>query len=139
MVQYSSGEVSSAVVSLIQNKLGVMDDYILMCTGDYQYECLIRNRVTKKIRHITVYRSGSGSSYRYVVAEEESEDFAYTVTAEYYVYSNLGIGRGFSPLVYDGIKTYSLAGICCALFLAIIFKGALYPCLRRSRQKRSLY
>jgi hypothetical protein len=132
ITQYSTGDVPAQVAELIRNKLGVMDEYILMPTGDSQYDCLIRNAVTKEVRRINVYRESSSYSSRYVVREYQDQDWSYSVTAEYYVYSNIGYGRGLVPIVYDGIRTYSLAGMCCALFLAIIFKGVLFRCVRKS-------
>lgn len=132
ITQYSTGDVPSQVAQLIQNKLGVMDEYILMPTGESRYDCLIRNRVSKSVRRISVSRESSSYSSRYVVNVYTDQEWAYSVSAEYYVYSNIGYGRGLEPTVWAGMRTYALAGMCCALFLAIVFKGVLYRCVRRS-------
>lgn len=126
--QYSTPP--SAVVSLVSNSIGVLDRYVIMQTGQNEYTALIYNMVTKKTDKIRVYRN-SGSNTYWQVARLSENSFNYTVTNEYYVYSNDGIGLPVTLPVYQGLITFSVVGLTCLAFFAVIFKGALFKCLQR--------
>lgn len=134
--QYVNGSsIPSQVISISNNKVGVLDDYILYCTGDYRYCLLTKSRLPGQ--NATLYtfsRSSSGSYNYYTVSVDDSATFDYNVINEYYVYSNIGYGQALNPVCYDGLQTFSLVGISCALFLAIVFKGGLFKCLRRKKR-----
>lgn len=133
--QYLNGSsIPSQVVNISNNKVGVLDDYILYCTGEYRYSLLIRSRLpgqTAKLYTFSRYDS-SGDRY-YNVTFTDNVPFEYNVSNEYYVYSNIGYGQSLTPVCWQGIQTFSLAGITCALFLGIVFKGGLFKCLRRRK------
>ena len=55
------------------------------------------------------------------------------VDNEYYVFSNIGYGKSLDLPVYDGVISFSLMIISCVLLFAVVFKGALFKCLKRKR------
>ena len=134
--QFINGSsIPSQVINISNNKVGVLDDYILYCTGDYRYSLLIRSRLPgQKARLYTFSRSGSGGYNYYTVSFTDNVQFDYSVTNEYYVYSNIGYGQALRPVCYDGLQTFSLVSMSCVLFLAIVFKGGLFKCLRSKRR-----
>lgn len=124
---------SSDIQNLIANKVSLLDQYILMQTGQYEYTALIYNPNTKKCTEYTITRSSLASYSTYYTVSEASSDFEYTVSNEYYVYSNVGYGRSLDLPVYDGVQSHAIIIICLVLLFAIMFKGVLFPCLRRKR------
>lgn len=134
--QYLNGSsIPSQVVNISNNKVGVLDDYILYCTGEYRYSLLTRSRLpgqTAKLYTFSRYDS-TGDRY-YNVTFTDNVPFEYNVSNEYYVYSNIGYGQALNPVCWQGIQTFSLAGITCALFLGIVFKGGLFKCLRQKKR-----
>ena len=134
--QYTDGysSPSSEIQNLIANKVSLLDQYILMQTDQYEYTALIYNPNTKKCIEYTITRSSSsGYNNLYSVSSAET-DFEYTVSNEYYVFSNVGYGRSLDLPVYDGVQSFSLIIICVALLFAIVFKGAIFKCLRPKRR-----
>lgn len=125
---------SADIQNIVANKVSLLDQYILMQTGQYEYTALIKNMASKEVKEITIYRtSASGYNNTYSVVEDTVADFNYTVSNQYYIYSNLGQGRALDLPVYDGVISYSLVIIACLAMFAVIFKGALFKCLRRKR------
>ena len=94
--QYTSsyGSISTDIQNIIANKISLTDSYILMQTGQYEYTALVKNIVTKKTDKYVISRN-SGSNNYYTVTKSSS-DFNYTVSNEYYVYSNVGYGKSLS-------------------------------------------
>lgn len=126
---------SSDIQNLIANKVRLLDQYILMQTGQYEYTALVYNGNTKECTKYTISRSSSSSyNTQYTVTEAEA-DFEYTVSNEYYVYSNIGYGKALSLPVYDGVISHCLMIICCILMFAVVFKGALFPCIKAIRRR----
>lgn len=131
----NSSSIPSQVVNISNNKVGVLDDYILYCTGEYEYSLLIKSRLPGQTAKLyTFSRSSSGGYNYYTVSFTDNVPFDYHVSNEYYVYSNIGYGQALIPVCWQGIQTFSLAGITCALFLAIVFKGGLFKCLRLKKR-----
>lgn len=128
---YSSA--SSDIQNLIANKISLLDKYILMQTGQYEYTALIYNPNTKKCKEITVARSSSSGYNTQYTVSEASTDFEYTVENEYYVFSNVGYGKSLDLPVYEGVVSWCLMIICCTLLFAVVFKGALFRCLKLRR------
>lgn len=131
--QYTEyGTISADIQNLVANNVSVLDQYILMQTGEYEYTALVKNLASKEVEQITVTRSTtSGYSTRYFVARENGVEFDFNVSNEYYVYSNVGYGKSLEIPAYEGIRTYGIAGITVLLFFMVVFKGALFKCLRR--------
>lgn len=131
----NSSSIPSQVINISNNKVGVLDDYILYCTGDYRYSLLTKSRLPGQTAKLYTFSRSSSAGYNfYTVSFTDNVPFDYLVTNEYYVYSNIGYGQALTPVCWQGIQTFSLAGITCALFLGIVFKGGLFKCLRQKKR-----
>lgn len=129
---YSSAD--STVQSIVANKISLLDQYVLMQTGENEYTALLRNPFTKKTTQYKFTRNGNyNSAYSLVVTKGVTWD--YTVTNEVYVYSNMGQGRALDLPVYQGVISHSLIIICCVLLFAIVYKGVLFKCLDRVKRR----
>ena len=126
---YSS--IPSQVVSIVNNKCSLLDKFIIMQTGDRQYTALIYNVCSKKGKQYIFSRS-SNFNY-YTVSESDISSFDYTVTNEYYVYSNDGIGQSVDLMVYHGATAHAVVIVSLFVMFAVIFKVGLFKCLRRKR------
>ena len=133
ITQYSEyGTINADVQELVANSVSVLDQYILMQTGEYEYTALIKNMASKQVEEIKVSRNTTtGYNARYSVARKDGVEFDFNVSNEYYVYSNVGYGKSLDIPAYEGIRTYGVAGITVLLFFMVVFKGALFKCLRK--------
>ena len=129
---YSSTD--STIQAAVSNKIALLDQYILMQTGEYEYTALVRNPFTKKSTQYRFNRSDNYSS-GYTLTISEGVDWEYTVTNEVYVFSNMGKGRALDLPVYEMVISHSIILICCAMLFAIVFKGVLFKCLDRVRRR----
>ena len=129
---YSSTD--STVQATIANKISLLDQYILMQTGEYEYTALVRNPFTKKTTQYKFTRNGNYSS-GYSLVTSSGVEWDYKVTNEVYVFSNMGRGRALDLPVYEGVISYSLIIICCAMLFAIVYKGVLFKCLDRVKRR----
>ena len=131
--QYTEyGTISSDVQNLVANSVSVLDQYILMQTGEYEYTALVKNMASKQVEEIKVTRiTSTGYATRYSVTRTNGAEFDFNVSNEYYVYSNVGYGKSLEIPAYEGVRTYGIAGITVLLFFMVVFKGALFKCLRR--------
>lgn len=129
MTQYTEyGSIPQAVRDVVANKISLLDMYILMQTGQYEYTALVWKPGLNECRQYTFTRASNYGSYD--VTESEGT-FEYTVSNEYYCYSNVGYGSALDLPVTDLAIAHSSVILACALMLAIIFKGVLFPCLRK--------
>ena len=129
MTQYTDyGSIPQAVRDLVANKISLLDSYILMQTGEYQYTALV-NKPGLGCRQYTIQRS-SNYGQQYTVKESVGT-WDYTVTNEYYCYSNVGYGAALSLPVAELSTAHASVILACALMLAIVFKGVLFPCLTK--------
>lgn len=127
----SYSDPTTAIQNLIANKISLLDQYILMQTGQYEYTALIYDPTSKECTQYTITRD-SGSSYStYYEVSQTSADFEYTVSNEYYVYSNVGYGKALDLPVYDGVISHSLIIICLLMLFMVVFKGALFKIFKR--------
>lgn len=127
------GSISADIQNLVANSVSVLDLYVLMQTGEYEYTALIKNLANKEVEEITITRDSSNYSSKYSVSREIVSDFDYSVSNEYYVYSNCGIGKSLDIPSYEGIRTYSLTAVTVLIFFMVVFKGALFKCLRNRK------
>lgn len=128
---YSSTD--STVQSIVANKISLLDQYVLMQTGEYEYTALVRNPFTKKT---TQYKFTRNSNYSSAYSLNVSQgEWDYNVANEVYVFSNMGQGRALDLPVYDGVISHSLIIICCAMLFAIVYKGVLFKCLDRVKRR----
>ena len=129
---YSSTD--STVQATVANKISLLDQYILMQTGEYEYTALVRNPFTKKTTQYKFTRNGNYSS-GYSLVTSSGVEWDYKVTNEVYVFSNMGRGRALDLPVYEGVISHSLIIICCAMLFAIVYKGVLFKCLDRVKRR----
>ena len=135
MTQHESNStIPQAVRDLIASKVGLFDQYMLMQTGDSAYTALIRNTTTQDVQQIAVYRETAyNGPWRVVYIDDSS--WAYTMSNEYYVYSNVGYGTALDLPVVEHFTAIASGVLACALMLAILFKGVLFPCLLGRKRK----
>lgn len=132
MTQYTDyGSIPQAVRDLVANKISLLDEYILLQTGSAEYTALIRHP-GKDVQKIVVSRATNYGTYNVSISDGTWD---YTVTNEYYCYSNVGYGAALSLPVMEGVTAHATVILACALMFAIIFKGVLFPCLKRSKRR----
>lgn len=133
MIQYDDfGTIPQAVKDLVANKISLLDQYMLIQTGQYEYTAQIRNTSTQKVQQIRIYRESYNSSWE-VEIREGSWDWV--ILNEYYCCSNVGYGSSLDLPVMEGVTAHATVIMCCALMFAIIFKGVLFPCLLGRKRK----
>jgi len=131
MTQYTDyGTIPQAVRDIVANKISLLDSYILMQTGEYQYTALVYKPGLNECRQYTISR---GSNYGQYTVAQTTGTWEYTVTNEYYCYSNVGYGAALDLPVTDLSIAHATVILACAAMLAIVFKGVLFLCLRRRR------
>lgn len=129
MTQYTdTSSIPQAIRDVVANKVELLDQYILFQTGQNQYTALVRNPITNEVRSYTFARTNNYSQYSVV---EEVAVWDYSITNEYYCYSNIGYGAALDLPVMEGVTAHAGAVLCCLLMLAVIFRGGLFPWLRR--------
>ena len=129
MIQYSDySTVPQAIRDVVANKVHLLDQYILFQTGQYEYTGLVHNPVTKKTTSYTFTRTNNYSQYS---VTESAAEWDYSVVNECYCYSNIGYGAALDLPVVEGVTAHAGAVLCCLLMLAVLFKGVLFPCLRK--------
>lgn len=132
MTQYTDyGSIPQAVRDLVANKISLLDSYLLMQTGEYEYTALV-NKPALGCREYKISRISSSGYGSYLYRLEESEgSWDFTVSNEYYCYSNVGYGAALTLPVVELSTAHASVIMSCALMLAIVFKGVLFPCLKR--------
>ena len=132
ITQYSDyGSIGSDIQNLVANSVSILDQYILMQTGEYEYTALIKNLASKDVEEITVTRGNSNFNSQYSVKRQNGANFDFSVSNEYYVYSNVGYGKSLDIPAYEGIRTYGITSLTVLIFFMVVFKGALFKCLRK--------
>lgn len=117
MTQYSDsyGTVSSSYLSYFQNHIGALDNAIAFRTGDKEYSCLVQSPNGQVEKIVITTNNSYGGSIQSTVTAVDS--FDYTITNEYYVYSNFGVGQRLGG--YDRMTTVIAFGVFMALLLMI--------------------
>lgn len=72
-------------------------------------------------RQLRLFFSRSYEDKYWTVTENTVDGFDYSITNEYYCYSNVGIGRALTLPVTDEMSGYSLTIICCLCCLFVLF------------------
>ena len=127
--------ISADIQNIVANDVALLEDYVLLQTGQYEWTALINTRGINKCRFIKITRlTGTGVNNQYTVSMGEySGEFGASVVNEYYTYSNVGIGRSIDLPIYDTAVSYSMVFISCLFAFAVVFKGVLFKCLKRKR------
>lgn len=129
---YSYGSISTDIQQLIGNAVGMLDKYILIRTGEYEYSALIQSPGSDTAKQITVSRNSSNSTYN--VSEEDGKEFSWNITNPYYSYSNLGFGKALQTITaYEQTTSIAVSALVCFLVLALFFKGVLFTPWRKKR------
>lgn len=132
MFQYNElHQIPQIVRDLVANKVALLDQYVLCQTGEREYTALIYNTSTKECKQIKVVRGEESNVY---TMEESVGTWDYTIVNECYAYSNVGQGAALDLPVLEGVNAHASMILCCALMFAIVFKGGLFPCLRRKKK-----
>ena len=126
---------SSDIQNIVANDIALLEDYVLIQTGQYEWTALIHTRGVNKTRYIKVNRNtGTGYNNYYTVSRGAyNGDFGANIENEYYAISNIGVGRSMDLPIHQTVTSYSLITVCCVLLFAVVFKGALFKCLKRKR------
>ena len=136
ITQYSDSNSSPStdIQNIVANSVSLLDNYVLMQTGEFEYKALIKNLASKEVEEITISRtSTSGYNNRYTVSREEVTDFSWQVSNEYYTYSNCGFGKSLDIPAYEGALTYGVTALTVLVFFGVMFKGVLFKCLKQKR------
>ena len=132
ITQFSDyGSIGADVQNLVANSVSVLDQYILMQTGEYEYTALIKNLASKDVEKIVIRRDTVNYDKKYYVERSNGSNFDYNVSNEYYVFSNVGIGKSLDIPSYEGIRTYGMTSLTVLVFFMVVFKGALFKCLKK--------
>lgn len=132
MVQYTEyGSIPQGVRDIVANKVSLLDQYMLIQTDQYEYTAQILDTSTKEVEEIRIYR---GSNYGQYYVEVTEGTWDWSISNEYYCYSNVGYGSSLDLPVMEGVTAHASIIIACALMFAIVFKGVLFPCLRKRRR-----
>lgn len=128
------GSIGTDIQNIVANSVSVLDQYILMQTGDYEYTALIKNIANKEVEEITITRATSAYNNKYTVSRKNVSNFDYSVSNEFYVYSNCGIGKSLDIPSYEGIRTYGITALTVLVFFMVVFKGAMFKCLQNRKR-----
>lgn len=134
--QYTDGysSPSSDIQNIVANDISLLEEYVLVQTGQYEWTALINTKGLNKCRKIVFTRNSSNYNTAYSVTRGEyNGEFGAVIENEYYTYSNVGVGKSLDLPVHEIVTSYSLITICCMLLFAVVFKGALFKCLKRKR------
>lgn len=131
----SYSAISADIQNIVANDIALLEDYVLLQTGQYEWTALINTRGINKCRYIKITRSTtSGYNNLYTVSRGEySGEFGANIEREYYTYSNIGVGRSLDLPIHQSALSYSVVFIACTLVFAVVFKGALFKCLKRKK------
>lgn len=132
MTQWGNTNISSSFLGTFYSKIGPLDKYIIFQTAENQWGCLVERIPSKEILQYTITRTGSQyGSYEYQLTTSYPQTFDYIVSNELYCYSNIGYGRMEVLPVHEIMVCWGITGLVCLIFLGLVFKGAIFRCLRR--------
>lgn len=126
---------STQIQNIVANSVSLLDEYVLIQTGQYEYTALIKNLASGDIEQITISRENN-SNYNqiYNVVRDTVDSFDYKITNEYYAITNVGKGQALQNIPsHSGILSFAMTGICVLVFFGVIFKGALFKCLKQKK------
>lgn len=129
---YQWGEYNSipqAVRDIVASKIALMDQYVLMQTGQQEYTALVYNPLNNQCVQYRFYRNdGFGAWF---VEATEGADWYFQIGNEYYTYTNMGYGAQLPLPVTDNMVAWSTTILSVTLMFAILFKGVLFSCLKK--------
>lgn len=131
MTQYNEyGTIPAQILEVIANKVSLLDYYFVMRTGEYEYTAQVYRPGLNRTDQYVFTRGTSNYNAQYTVTHTVT-DWNVTFSNEYYVYSNCGYGQALDLPVTDLALAHSGVILCCALLLAVVFKGVLFRWTKR--------
>ena len=95
MIQYTGSYSTPAGMAYFSNKIGLSDDFVVMQTGQYEYQCFVGDYENGNGVLYTLARTGT-SSGAYTTTSEDVTGETFTYSNEYYMYSNVGLGQAYA-------------------------------------------
>lgn len=130
MTQHSEyGSIPQTVRDIVANKVSVLDEYILLQTGDYEYTALIRDVVTGEVTQLRFTRGTNTYSTYYI--DQSEGTWEYIVHNEYYCYSNIGYGAALDLPVMEGVQAHASVILTVVLMFLVVFRSTLFPFIKR--------
>lgn len=131
MTQYNEyGSIPQQIRDIVANKIKVLDEYILFQTGENEWCALIHDLITDEVVQLMFTRSSSYGAY---FVTETVGNWEFTVTNQYYCYSNVGLGAALDLPVYDGVQAHSSIVLIVVLMFLVVFRSTLFP-FRKNRK-----
>lgn len=131
--QYNEiGTVPSQIQQVFAAKISLLDHYVMMRTGEYEYSMILK----KPSGEVIVYQASritSGYSNTYEITSYNVDEYRYTYTNEYTLISNESIGTQIDLPVYDYVGAVSQAVFTVLIFFVILYKGLLFTIFRKKR------
>ena len=125
MYQYPDyGTIPQMVRDIVANKVKLLDEYILLQTGEYEHTALIHDLVTGEVLKIVFTRDKD--SYSYAVSETEGE-WDFYVSNQYYCYSNVGLGAALDLPVVEAVQAHASVVLTVVLMFLVVFRSTLFP------------
>lgn len=133
ITQYNdSGTIPSQIQQVFAAKISLLDHYVMMRTGEYEYSMILKKPTGEVIVH-QASRITSGYSNTYEFTSYNVDEYRYSFTYEYSVISNEGIGAQIDLPVYDYVAAVSQAVFTVVLFFVILYKGLLFTIFRKKK------
>lgn len=128
---YDPRTISSTYLDVFYSKIGVLDSYVICQTDENQWGCLIYRIPSKECVQYTITKTGNNyGDYTYRLSEQASE-WQYNISNEIYCYSNVGLGKMAILPCHEIMTSWGVTVLTTVVMLAVVFKGALFKCLRR--------
>ena len=125
MIQFESySPIPQEVKEVTDNKIKLLDEYILFQSGEFEYTALIHDLITDETRQLTFSRAPEELIY---AVHETDGLWTFTVSNEVYCYSNVGLGAALDLPVIDGIQGYYSVLVSVVLIFLVVFKSTLFP------------
>lgn len=123
MNQYtdSFSNAPSQVISVLENKIGIFDQYFLMQTGQYTWTAWVKSPLRQDYEVYTFVR-GTQYSSSYSLTSSASASLDADFSNEMYVYSNLGYGSSLVCSQLDYCVAYSSMAIICVISIYSFFR-----------------
>lgn len=133
ITQYSGGTstIPSDFVTYVSSRVNLVEKYVIMQTGENEWSALVFNPVTKKGEKYVCSRNSSGYSQYYSVSKTQENTFSYSVSNDYYTYSNDGVGKVLDLPVYDGVSAFALTAGISFFTLWLLFERVLFKWRKR--------
>ena len=121
-------EIPEVIREVTANRCRVLDNYVLMQTGENEYTALIMDPVTGKTTQLTFTEFSEYGFYDLVESEGE---WQYTVLNECYTYSNCGFGSALDLPVMEGVMAHAAIVFTVYLMFLVVFRSLLFPFQKR--------